>query len=361
MDKKCRIMCAWGGTGWHVFPVKSLIDYMRTTQGVNTCIGRIYRCGTRGSLEERLAMSMRSDDVHFVPIKSWKFRRQWDLISIIKNIIDLVLFVWWTIQSYFFLSKHQIDVVFCKWGYAALPMVIAAAYKKIPIIVHESDTKPGLVNRIAHRFASTTFTWFDGVLDPSITVWQILSCDLLHPDSDFNPVPADKINKTIVALTWWSQWSRTLLHCLDDIISHYPDHNMYYIVVGGTQNNYYADRDNVRFFSFVSQKQMARIYELSDCVITRAWTTSLAEQKLFWVRSLIVPLPVTHDQYSNAHFYHKHYGDIIIDQTKPWRKKTLERHLIDCCGYKKNLTKPTYDQITKAHQAITQAILQKAF
>jgi UDP-N-acetylglucosamine:LPS N-acetylglucosamine transferase len=45
---------------------------------------------------------------------------------------------------------------------------------------------------------------------------------------------------------------------------------MYYIVVGGTQNNYYADRDNVRFFSFVSQKQMARIYELSDCVITRA-------------------------------------------------------------------------------------------
>jgi UDP-N-acetylglucosamine:LPS N-acetylglucosamine transferase len=37
-------------------------------------------------------------------------------------------------------------------------MVIAAAYKKIPIIVHESDTKPGLVNRIAHRFASTTFT-----------------------------------------------------------------------------------------------------------------------------------------------------------------------------------------------------------
>jgi len=60
-----------------------------------------------------------------------------------------------------------------------LPVVIAGKILRKKIIVHESDTRPGLVNKIASKFASTTFTGFDDVLPKSKTVGQILSEEIV--------------------------------------------------------------------------------------------------------------------------------------------------------------------------------------
>ena len=46
------------------------------------------------------------------------------------------------------LKEIRPQVVFSKGGYAALPVSIAAALLKIPLICHESDMSPGLANRI---------------------------------------------------------------------------------------------------------------------------------------------------------------------------------------------------------------------
>ncbi|MDR2190292.1 MAG: glycosyltransferase [Candidatus Peribacteria bacterium] len=37
---------------------------------------------------------------------------------------------------------YHIDVVFCKGGYVALPVVFASRLLRIPLIVHESDVHP---------------------------------------------------------------------------------------------------------------------------------------------------------------------------------------------------------------------------
>jgi UDP-N-acetylglucosamine:LPS N-acetylglucosamine transferase len=62
---------------------------------------------------------------------------------------------------------------------------LAAALLRKKIVVHESDTHSGLVNRIASRFAKKTFTGFDGILKNSETIGQILSDDIIietHPE-----------------------------------------------------------------------------------------------------------------------------------------------------------------------------------
>jgi UDP-N-acetylglucosamine--N-acetylmuramyl-(pentapeptide) pyrophosphoryl-undecaprenol N-acetylglucosamine transferase len=61
----------------------------------------------------------------------------------------------------------------------ALPVVLAGALLRKKIVVHESDTHSGLVNRIAARFASQVFTGFDDVLPRAKTVGQILSDNIL--------------------------------------------------------------------------------------------------------------------------------------------------------------------------------------
>ncbi|MDR0859579.1 MAG: glycosyltransferase [Candidatus Peribacteria bacterium] len=78
-----------------------------------------------------------------------------------------------------YLQKYHIDAVFCKGGYVALPVVFAARFLRIKLVVHESDVHPGLVNRIASRYASAVFTGFDKVLPNAITVGQILSDDIV--------------------------------------------------------------------------------------------------------------------------------------------------------------------------------------
>lgn len=61
----------------------------------------------------------------------------------------------------------------------ALPVVLMGALLRKKILVHESDVRPGLVNKISSRFAQKVFTGFDNVLPKSITVGQILSEHIL--------------------------------------------------------------------------------------------------------------------------------------------------------------------------------------
>jgi UDP-N-acetylglucosamine--N-acetylmuramyl-(pentapeptide) pyrophosphoryl-undecaprenol N-acetylglucosamine transferase len=78
----------------------------------------------------------------FVHSIAGKFRRETRILSWLKNIRDIFLFLVGFVSAFRFLSQSGADVVFCKGGFVALPIVLAAAAKRIPIVVHESDTRP---------------------------------------------------------------------------------------------------------------------------------------------------------------------------------------------------------------------------
>ncbi len=56
------------------------------------------------------------------------------------------------------LKKFKADVVFSKGGFVALPVGVAARLLKVPIVTHDSDTVPGLTNRIVGRWAAVHAT-----------------------------------------------------------------------------------------------------------------------------------------------------------------------------------------------------------
>jgi UDP-N-acetylglucosamine--N-acetylmuramyl-(pentapeptide) pyrophosphoryl-undecaprenol N-acetylglucosamine transferase len=115
----------------------------------------------------------------FVPILSGKYRRETKRSSRFKNVRDIFLFGAGFFQALFRLIRYDIDVVFCKGGFVALPVVLAAALLQRQIIVHESDTHPGLVNKIASRFTTKVFTGFDKVLHNAKTIGQIISDEII--------------------------------------------------------------------------------------------------------------------------------------------------------------------------------------
>jgi len=63
------------------------------------------------------------------------------------------------------LGRLHPRVVFATGGYVALPVVLAAALRRVPVVIHEQTAVPGLANRVTGRFATriaVTFADDDG-------------------------------------------------------------------------------------------------------------------------------------------------------------------------------------------------------
>lgn len=58
------------------------------------------------------------------------------------------------------LDRHHADVVIGFGGYVSTPVYLAARKRKIPVVVHEGNARPGMANKVGARFASTVALTF---------------------------------------------------------------------------------------------------------------------------------------------------------------------------------------------------------
>ena len=379
--KKINLAMAGWWTWWHVFPVKSIIEYINKNEKHHQEISKIIRFWEKKSLENEIfdKISKNNQNLFFQTIVSGKYRRETPFKSKLKNIRDLFKFGRWIIQSLYYIKKYEIDVIFCKWWYVALPVVFAWKILWKKIVVHESDVHSWLVNRIASKFATTVFTWFDHVLPDSITVWQILSDDIVSHESIKN-IPSHRQvweeltvaeqlfyadpKKTNLLVMWWSQWSKRLYEALlKSMQENKQIFSNYEIFLVLWKENYdlrpkFDSFKNVYVFDFLSQQDMWLVLKYCDMSLTRAGTTSLAEQKLFDIKIVMVPIPRTHDQYDNAKFYVQKYDDILLDSTD----ENYEKNMLDIFTKYQNFKKETTDkdilsEISVAKEKIVQSLL----
>lgn len=143
-----HIVFTGGGTAGHVIPNLALIEYFQGEQAIMRYIGS----------EQGIERSLLQDfpEVAYYPIATGKLRRYASL----RNFTDPFRVVKGFIQAYRFLKKCKPDVVFSKGGFVAVPVVMAARLLGIPVVAHESDSTPGLANRISFpfvRFLCLTF------------------------------------------------------------------------------------------------------------------------------------------------------------------------------------------------------------
>ncbi len=368
-------MAGWWTWG-HVFPIKSMIEFLDKEPDYSHKINKIYRFWSNKSLEQDIHSQLETKNLHtyFIHILSGKYRRETILKSRLKNIRDILLFIIGIFQSIYFLLIYRIDIIFCKWWYVALPVVLAWFLLHKKIIVHESDTHPWLVNKIASKFAKYTFTWFPEVLPHAKCVWQIISDDLSlsmsHMKEAEEKLFKDKLKpdfkaKTCIFVTWWSQWSQRLYKMLAEIIK--SDQTMqsdflFFISLGvlnAQLSSEFKWLKNVYCYPFLTQSQMWYFYNICDLAITRAGTTSLAEQKLFELKILMIPIPWTHDQYDNANRYVRSFGDILVDQKDKNYQNNLRQAILSLNGFKKrNIKKDIQIEISKAKREIAEKIIE---
>ncbi len=140
-NQKPHILMAGGGTGGHVMPIANIIQTIKSGDYPEA---EIYRYGQVDSLENTVCKKINqtlSHPVYFRHITSGKVRRDRSIASLFRNLRDMIKVVRGTIQAARYMSRDHIDVVWCKGGYVAGPVIFASRIFRIPLVVHESDTR----------------------------------------------------------------------------------------------------------------------------------------------------------------------------------------------------------------------------
>ena len=156
------IVLTGGGSGGHITPLLSLAHALKTKNP--KC--KIIYIGLKGEKVEGLQSRYQVFD-QVRSVSAGKFRRYHgqsnlalltDLKTLLLNGRDFFKVLAGLHQAENLLKKIKPDVVFSKGGYVAVPVGLAAHLHNIPIITHDSDTVPGLANRIVGRWAKVHAT-----------------------------------------------------------------------------------------------------------------------------------------------------------------------------------------------------------
>ncbi|MBI1960963.1 MAG: UDP-N-acetylglucosamine--N-acetylmuramyl-(pentapeptide) pyrophosphoryl-undecaprenol N-acetylglucosamine transferase [Candidatus Liptonbacteria bacterium] len=151
--KPLYIAVTGGGTGGHIYPLIAVIEEL---QGMAQTVGADARIRYFGEpIQYRSLFAARGVPVSFVV--SSKLRAY----ASVMNALAPLLFAYGVLQALWKMYWFMPHVVFSKGGPGSLPVVFAARFYHIPIVVHESDVSPGRSTAIAARSAARILVSYD--------------------------------------------------------------------------------------------------------------------------------------------------------------------------------------------------------
>ncbi|MBI4034492.1 glycosyltransferase [Candidatus Saccharibacteria bacterium] len=151
------IVLSGGGSGGHLTPILSLAHALKKQSP--DC--RVIYIGIKGEkLPDLIKSSPAIDQVFRVSAGKWRRYHGRSLVAkllnpttLLLNIRDSFRVLAGSLQAYRLLGRINPSVVFSKGGYGAVPVGVAAKWRHLPIVTHDSDSLPGLANRLIGRWA----------------------------------------------------------------------------------------------------------------------------------------------------------------------------------------------------------------
>ncbi len=137
-----KVIIAGGGTGGHLFPAVALGEELRRQRSDT----EVLFVGSSAGLEAR-----------WLPSSGYKYEllgvhglRGHGLLERLRAAAEFVLAIF---EARGVLKKFPAALVVSAGGYASAPMAVAAILARVPLLMMEQNTRPGLSNRVLWRFA----------------------------------------------------------------------------------------------------------------------------------------------------------------------------------------------------------------
>ncbi len=145
-----KIVFTGGGTGGHFYPIIAVAQKVNQIIDHENILGaKLYYISNSPYDKEMLF----ENGLLYEEINTGKMRTHVSFKSFFLNLADIFKTFLGIANSIFKLFSIYPDVVFGKGGYASFPTIFAAIILRIPVLIHESDSVPGRVNKLAGHFA----------------------------------------------------------------------------------------------------------------------------------------------------------------------------------------------------------------
>ena len=328
MDKiRKKIALTWGSTWGHIFPLVATYNYLTQLDKYN-----FIWIWEEDSLEEKISIKSK---IEFLYIPCWKIRRYFDFRNFYEPLKNLTGIFYWI----YYIIKNNIDIIFSKWWYVALPLCIAAFLCRKKIYIHESDTVSWIANIIIWKIATKIFYTFDNKkIDNKkyFKSWQILNSELIDWLTNINIEQNEKLEVFVIG---WTQGSKTIFEWLIKILPDLEDINFNIILweKNISFKQYFKNFSNVITYDFLNQKEIGQILKNTDIAVTRWGSTTLWELNMFWIHSIIIPLSSSagNHQNINANYFNEKFWSDVLDENNNFEVE-LFRKLIKYKDLRKN-------------------------
>ncbi len=322
MKAKPCIVITGGGTGGHITPALAVADQLDS-------LGyRVIFIGSMNGPEKDLVTEA---GYTFYGIQAGKLRRYIDW----HNLTDLfkVMVGFWQARNR--LARLKPAAVFSKGGYVTVPVVYAAAFLEIPIIIHESDVVMGLANQLAASKAQIIATGY-----PVESYARTLPVQLRFTGNPVRELFKTKLTdrrqallrhglaltRPLVVVMGGSQGAQainqlifdglpTLLQTVQLIhltgVSHREEATHIKAALPRALAKHYHP------YGFVGE-ELVTFLQLAEVVVSRASAGSLSELALLGKPTILIPLSTSASghQQANAEAVAKKGAALVLDETK---------------------------------------------
>ncbi len=311
-----KILIGGGGTGGHIYPALALARYALSQDSAT----EIIFVGSAAGLESKIVPA---SGFKLVTIPASGFKRSFKQLG--RFIKD---FLHGTGRSLKIIKDYQPHVVLGTGGYVAAPVVLSALLKRRPVVLHEQNALPGMMNRWFAPFARRVCLSFAGTAKKLPPLSRPLftgnprasEVSALDREEGCRYFGLDPDQKTVLIYGG----SRGALRLNQVVVAYLkkgylPEGvNMIYV----TGDIYYDDvkteleplPERVLLYSYLAE--MPEALAAADLAVTRSGATTLAEITALGVPVILVPSPnvVDNHQYYNARMLSDRGAAVLIEE-----------------------------------------------
>lgn len=318
-----KIVFTGGGTGGHFYPIIAVAQKVNEIIDHEKIIGaKLYYISDNPYDKEMLF----ENGLLYEEVMAGKMRTYFSL----KNFSDIFKTGLGIINATYKLFSIYPDVVFGKGGYAAFPVIFAARLLRIPVIIHESDSAPGRVNRWAGRFAkkvAISYKEAASFFPAKTTAWtgQPIRTEIEHTSRGREAFEYFKLESSIpvILVLGGSQGAElinnTILDALPRLVKNYQ------VIHQTGVKNYknvseralvvlHENPNKLRYLSmsFLNPLSMKMAASVATLIISRAGS-SIFEIASWGVPSILVPITNTNlDHQKKNAFSYAHAGACTV-------------------------------------------------
>lgn len=319
-----KILIMAGGTGGHIFPALAVAHKLKA-QGHD-----ILWLGAPYGLEKKIISGV-------FPIKFISIRglRKNGLAKYLVAPFALLKTYW---QSLRIIKDYQPDVVLAMGGYVCGPSGLAAWTLRVPLLVHEQNSRAGFTNRILTKLATQTLAAFPEAFSKSVA--KVLGnpvrqeiFELMSPEIRLK----NRGKPLRLLVLGGSQGAQAINETVIEAVKLMPPQSLEILHQSGeknfeaTQQGYRAVSQALSLKPFI--EDMGEAYAWADFVIARAGALTVAELTAAGIGSLLIPYPnaVDDHQWFNAQFLAKNQAAMVLRQADitPLALKEILMDLLD--------------------------------